>query len=248
MHESKLHAKNSFLTLTYNNEHLPRDGSLVPRHLTLFLKRLRDRLSVHGVKFRFFGCGEYGDQYQRPHYHLILFGFDPPDKLLYKYNSRDEPIYSSAFLDEVWTHGDVRIGSVTFDSAAYVARYSLKKVSKVERERGHYVVYDSDGLVHERVPEFSRMSLKPGIGSGYFEKYGREIMAHDTIIIDGREVPSVRFYDKKIEAIDPARFKVIKRNRVRKALLMSRLERGPDRRRVKELLLIRRLSEKVRSL
>ncbi|ACZ33198.1 conserved hypothetical protein [Chlamydia pneumoniae LPCoLN] len=74
VHEASLYEKNCFLTLTYDDKHLPQYGSLVKLHLQLFLKRLRDRISPH--KIRYFGCGEYGTKLQRPHYHLLIFNYD----------------------------------------------------------------------------------------------------------------------------------------------------------------------------
>jgi len=245
VHEARMHKENCFITLTYNDANLPANGSLVPRHLQLFHKRLNMAVarSRDGVGIRYFGCGEYGSQFKRPHYHSLIFGFDFPDKKIYSYNSREEPIFSSQILDGIWGFGECKIGAVTFDSAAYVARYSLKKASKLQREAGYYVVYDADGVLHERVPEFPVMSRRPGIGATYFDKYGSEIMSHDTIILGNREVPSIRYYDLKIEAIDPERLKVIRRNRRRKALWS---ERRPDRMRVKELLLLRTQNDKAK--
>lgn len=246
MHEKRMHQVSSFVTLTYDEEHLPDVGSLVPSHLQLFHKRLHNRLlDARGYGIRYYGCGEYGDLNKRPHYHSILFGVDWPDKKLYSRNSRDEPIFSSAKLDEIWGKGGCKIGDVTFESAAYVARYCVKKATKFEREEGHYIVYDADGVIHERNPEFSHQSRRPGIGHSYFQKYGSEIAQWDSIVVDGREVPSIRYYDKKIEAVDPARLVVIKRNRQRKA---SWSERQVDRRRVKEVLRLHMLKTKERRL
>lgn len=252
MHEKRMHKDSCFVTLTYDNEHLPEFGNLVPRHLQLFHKRLHNRLvDQRGYGIRYYGCGEYGDLNKRPHYHTLLFGFDPIDKVVYSQNARGESIFTSRFVESVWhdvdgsRFGDVKIGEVSFESAAYVARYCMKKAAKVERERGHYIVYDGDGQVFERTPEFPVMSRRPGIGSAYFDKYGAEIMAHDSIIMGNREVPSIRYYDLKIEALDPARMKVIRRNRLRKSKFN---ERQRDRMRVKEILLIKRLREKERKL
>lgn len=211
MHENRMHKQSCFVNLTYDNEHLPEVGTLVPTHLQGFHKRLHNRLLYdRGRGIRYYGCGEYGDLNKRPHYHSIVFGYDFPDKVFYGRNGRGDEIFTSAKLDEIWGHGECKIGSVTFDSCAYVARYVMKKVDGEKREAGHYQVYDADGLIHERVPEFPHMSRRPGIGSTYFDKYGSEIMTHDSIIMNSREVPSIRYYDLKIEAIDPLRLKELK--------------------------------------
>ena len=113
LHESEFWSDTSFLTLTYNDDFLPSDGSLVPRDLTLFFKRLRKDLSHDRRKIKYYACGEYGDTYGRPHYHAIVFGISPNDKKL---------------VEENWPYGFVRIGTVTYDSCRYVAGYVQKKL------------------------------------------------------------------------------------------------------------------------
>lgn len=258
VHESKMHKQNCFVTLTYRNDDLPEFGTLVPEHLKNFHKRLHNRLLRQGHDgIRYYACGEYGDQSQRPHYHTLLFGFDPPDKRLYSGSEDDEnAIYSSRMLDETWGFGDVRIGAVTFDSAAYVARYCMKKVDGPQRAAGHYLVYDADGLVHEREPEFARMSLKPGIGATYFRKYGAEILQHDSVIVNAREVPSNRYYDKLIDerflaGPDPYRLTYKNRqdkNKIDRKRASDKSERTPERLAVKAELLRQQLNQKKRSL
>lgn len=246
MHENKMHKQSAFLTLTYDADNLPDFGTLVPGHLQAFHKRLHNRLlDQRGYGIRYYGCGEYGDMNKRPHYHSLIFGYDFPDKRLYSKNARGESIFTSALLDDIWKLGACKIGTVSFDSAAYVARYCVKKVDGAKREAGHYVVYNADGVVAERVPEFAHMSRRPGIGATYFEKYGNEIATHDNVIVNGRAVPSIRYYDLQIARVDPLRLLVLKRNRRRKAVWF---ERTVDRRRVKEILRLKQLKSKERKL
>lgn len=246
MHENKMHKSSEFVTLTYRTEDLPHVGTLVPRDLQLFHKRVYYWLMDNGgPRLRYYGCGEYGDLNKRPHYHSLLFGVRFTDKVLYSVNGRGNEIFTSKTLDRLWGFGECKIGSVSFESCAYVARYCLKKVDGAQREAGHYAVVDHDGVIHERVPEFAHMSRRPGIGSSYFFKYGSEIMTHDSIIVNSREVPSIRYYDLKIEALDPARLVVIRRNRMRRRIWS---ERQVDRRRVKEVLRLKQATLKVRSL
>lgn len=249
MHENKMHKFSEFITLTYRNEDLPEVGTLVPSHLQAFHKRLHNRLLYErGYGIRYYACGEYGDENKRPHYHSILFSAWFADRKLYGY-SNGNPIYTSELLDEIWGLGSCKIAAVTFETCAYVARYVTKKVDGKQREAGHYQVYDYDGVVHERVPEFSVMSRRPGIGAPYLAKYGKEIMTHDSVIVNGREVPSVRYYDLWIEKNFPGKIELIKKRRHRKMMLAPWLERvSPDRRRVKEILRIKALKEKVRRL
>ncbi len=119
-----MHIDNSFITLTYDDDHLPSDGSLRAADLQKFFKRLRKSLSPH--KIRFYGCGEYGEQFKRPHYHAIIFGYDFPDK---EFHSKENgnPIFHSPELAKIWPFGFNTVGHVSYESAAYVARYVTKK-------------------------------------------------------------------------------------------------------------------------
>lgn len=215
VHESKMHHENSFLTLTYDRDHLPASGSLYLEHLQLFMKKLRIYVfRKHGVLIKHYSCGEYGDLNKRPHYHCIIFGYDLPDKLLYSTSSRGDKIYTSAILDRLWGMGSTKIGEVNFETAAYVARYCLKKVDGAKRDSGHYVVYDMNGELYDRLPEFAVMSTRGGgIAASYYEKYGSEVRAHDNLVVAAKVVPSIRFYDKFFETLDPDEYKRVKRLR-----------------------------------
>lgn len=182
MHEAKLHEDNAFLTLTYNDENLPVSGSLDYSHFQKFMKRLRH---VSGP-VRFFMCGEYGDQTARPHYHALIFGYDFPDKRYWRRSAGGFPLYRSAQLEKLWTYGNAEIGSVTVQSAGYCARYCLKKVTG-DLSESHY---------SGRTPEFAHMSLKPGIGAKFFEKYEAGIFPDDFVVADGIKVPVPRYYEK----------------------------------------------------
>lgn len=123
VHEASQHEASCFITPTYSDEHLPEDYSVSVRELQLFNKKLRH----HYGAFRFFACGEYGEVGKRPHYHALLFGIDPPDKVLWSTSKRGERLYRSETLERIWGKGHCLIGSVTLQSAGYCARYSLKK-------------------------------------------------------------------------------------------------------------------------
>lgn len=243
VHEKNLHYKNSYVTLTYNNDHLPPGGTLVKRDLSLFMKKLRN---ARALKVRFFGCGEYGEQNGRPHYHAILFNVDFPDKLVCGRNPRGDSLYRSGELDELWEKGFSTIGAVTFESAAYVARYCLKKVTG-DRASEHYAVIDGDGVVYDREPEFTQMSRRPGIGAAYYERFGAEVRAHDSVVVNGHEVRPPRFYDTRTERLHPGVWDMIRKKRKLKGLEFAH-DNGPDRRRVKEFIATRRLQEKKRAL
>lgn len=140
VHESRLYRENAFATLTYRDDALPENGSLVLRHHQLFMKRLRERLDF---PVRFMMCGEYGETTARPHYHYLLFGYYPSDGRLYS-SANGYSVYTSEFLDDIWGFGECKVGALTFESAGYVARYTMKKLS----DNGLSKAYDG------REPEF----------------------------------------------------------------------------------------------
>lgn len=193
MHEAQMHESNLFVTLTYDDEHLPADGSLVYRHFQLFMKSLR---KLKG-KVRFYMCGEYGELNRRPHYHAILFGVDFEDKVLWQKTSSGSMIYRSPTLERLWFRGHSSIGDVTFESAAYCARYVMKKVTGHRSEEAYRNVDAITGEIYQIEPEFCRMSLKPGIGAGWLEKYGTDVYPLDRVVVNGVQCKPPRYYDKK---------------------------------------------------
>lgn len=172
--EAEEYKSNSFLTLTYSEENKPYNG-LDRRDLTLFIKRLRKKLSPRKIKYM--ACGEYGDNTDRPHYHLILFGYDFPDKEYLKTTKKGEIIYFSKELDELWGLGLSSIGSVTYASASYVAGYVHKKFnSTLEEEIKHYTC-PVTGVI--KTKEF--IASSQGIGLRYLERYKKQLINLDFV-------------------------------------------------------------------
>lgn len=231
VHESKLHVHNCFLTLTYDNDHLPDDGSLVKRHLQLFMKRLRKKF---GNGIRFYACGEYGADFGRPHYHVLLFGLDFPDKVFHKKSKSGERLYTSEVVRALWPFGANIIGDVTFDSCRYVAGYVVDKITGDKADE-HYL--SPDGVL--LLPEFSLMSRRPGIGAGFYDKFGKEIYRHDSVVLNGVEFTPPRFYDARYELVDSARLAELKEAR-RKRAIAKRSDNTPERRRVREVVALRK--------
>lgn len=232
MHEKRMHNLSEFVTLTYDDDHLPKFNTLVRRDPQLFLKRVRKK---YGQGIRFYGCGEYGERTLRPHYHLLFFGFEFPDKQLYKVTRNGDRLYTSAACSDLWEMGYTVHGEVTFDSAAYVSQYVTKKRTGKEAY-SHYWTLDPDtGECFDRLPEFPMRSL--GIGRSFFEKYKGELYAHDNAIFKGHETPLPRYYDNRFEVTDKDRLLLLKRKRKRMAL-RGRADNSPDRRRVKETVAI----------
>lgn len=203
MHESKEYDANCFVTLTYDPAHVPvLPGSNVqtlrPRDYQLFMKRLR--LVKPGV--RFFQCGEYGEQFSRPHHHAILFNCHFADSRFLKTKAGIE-LYTSEELDELWGLGQCTVGAVTFESAAYVARYCMKKLEG--KDYG------------DRVAEFATMSRRPGIGAAFLERFRSDIYPSDECVVRGVACRPPRYYDSRLEKVAPSVLSRVKARRRRMA-------------------------------
>lgn len=211
IHESKCHASNCFVTLTYRPDALPEGGSLDYSHFQRFMKRLRKHL---GVPVRFYMCGEYGEKLDRPHFHACLFGVDfVSDRVLHKV-SNGFRLYRSPTLERLWPFGFSTVAELNFETAAYTARYVMKKVTG-DLADDHYKRIDQEtGEVRWLTPEFNRMSLKPGIGSAFFDKYHTDIYPHDYVVVNGSKAKPPRYYDRKYEVVDPDSFDQLKADRL----------------------------------
>jgi len=205
MHESGQHDDNCFVTLTYSDDSLrfTSDGfpTLYPRDFVLFFKRLRK--SLHPLSIRFFQCGEYGESLGRPHHHCIIFGFRPVDLVIWS-EKGGVKLYRSAFLERFWPYGFVTVGNVTYESAAYVSRYILKKVHG-SAAAAHY---------KGRVPEYLTMSRRPGIGKNWIDKYSDDVYRSDNVVYGlGRLTKPPRYYDKQYEKLDKDHFSEVEQKR-----------------------------------
>lgn len=168
-HEASFYKKVSFITLTYRDECLP--PTLVRAHIQQFVKRLRSHIAYRGGdKIRIFYRGEYGDKFGRPHFHIIIFGYEPPDlEVLYYITKRGKKIYhavpgatpysTSKELTELWTFGFVIHAPAEKNSIKYVANYLDKG----------YQFLTSDGVVG--VPPFNGYSTRPALGKRYVNEH-----------------------------------------------------------------------------
>lgn len=242
-HEASLHENNSFITLTYSDDYMPLLGTLVPRDLQLFFKRLRKAKGA----VRYFACGEYGEETRRPHYHAILFGQDfAHDRKPWRRSPTGHVLYRSALLEKLWPYGHSEIGSVTHESAGYVARYCLKKVApSSDRYKTTYerVVPETGevGMVH---PEFARMSNRPGIGDAWLQKYQADAFPSDFVVVDGSKRPVPAFYMRKLKEKEslPER-EILKITSDRKLHQFEHVEdRTPERLAVREEVLARKVT------
>jgi hypothetical protein len=231
MHEAQMHTSNCFITLTfanfswydakkvkfdipyrYHRQHSAMD--LIYDEYQLFMKRFRKRFP--DFKIRFYMAGEYGESFDRPHYHACIFGFDFPDKKFLSRTSTGSILYTSKILEELWPYGYSSIGDVNFESAAYVARYIMKKQtgkvrlnedgSVIDPEQ-HYEFCDLlTGELFKRTPEFNKMSLKPGIGQAWFDKFMSDVYTTDSVVVRGKKCRPPRFYDNKFKELFPEEF------------------------------------------
>lgn len=233
VHESLLYENNCVVTLTYHPDALPSakfdpesgeltraEGSIAPEHAVEFMKRLRERERYKHAKtnIRSYGCAEYGCQNpkcgnpncqhtMRPHYHIILFNhhFEDRQQIPFK-----PGYYTSEELTDTWGHGSTQLMDLTFESAAYVARYVMKKLTGPrEKEYG-------DKLPEQPVC----ISRGEGIGKKWYEEWKEEIYKHDKVYRNkktGERVPMTppKYYDRRMEIENPEKYQKIKNRRKR---------------------------------
>nr|UXQ88000.1 MAG: replication initiation protein [Microvirus sp.] len=245
VHESKMHKKNCFLTLTYDDAHLPESRSLDVTHWQKFARRVRKKVGP----FRFYHCGEYGEKNGRMHLHAAVFGQDfSADRKQQSITDQGHRLYSSAQLSTLWPNGLSVIGDLTFESCAYVARYVTKKITG-ERALDHYTTHvDIDtGEVHSLKPPYATMSRNPGIGATWLKKFHTDVYPADEVISNGHPARPPKFYDNQLEKNRPELFAAIKRQRKKQGEKHSS-NNTPDRLRVRESVMEARTSALKRSL
>lgn len=231
MTEAKKHEHNYFVTLTYNEENLPIaasaeydgrifenpgdwTGTLLPEDMTRFINSLRKKLERQGHKgMKYYYCGEYCPTSGRPHYHIILlncplnienFHDFTQEKTTHKLHWR------STDLEELWNKGFIDVSEVNFASAAYVARYCMKKLSKEVDKTSYYE--------QGKLPEFVRMSRRPGIGAEYFRENLENIYKFDSILMKNFHGDFVHYkppkaWDRKFKEMFPDQWENIKTSR-----------------------------------
>jgi hypothetical protein len=214
-HEAQLHDESCFVTLTYDDQHLPEHGSLDYSHLQLFWKRLRKAIAPKRV--RYYAVGEYGDKSLRPHYHACIFGHAfIADRIIL----RSEPylLWTSPLLQEAWGLGHVSVGALNPSTASYTASYVLKQQARGKR----YCRIDPDtGELVAVVQPRAFMSRRPGLGNGWYELYSRNTYDNDHIVINGSLGKPPRYYDNKLRGQHPDRYERIKDSRRKNATRLT---------------------------
>lgn len=213
-HEAQLHPRNCWITITYATDPV----TLSRRHIQLFLKALRNA----GLRFRYFGAGEYGDKRSRPHYHICFFGIDfHQDR--YPWTNRNGRIYyRSPTLEKAWPHGYSEICDFAPEAALYCAGYTAKKINGkamnlIDPETGlapYERVHYETGEIIEVMPEFPFMSLMPGLGHDWIMKYHADVYPADAVVMNGRQYPVPEYYDKVIAKNFPDLWEKTKEKRI----------------------------------
>jgi len=229
-HEASMHQHNygnSWATLTYRDasacteqqykdgHHIHPQGQLIPSHVSKFIRSLRKANSDH--KIRYFYCGEYGDENQRPHYHICIFNHTFHDQYLWK---DDEGVYTyeSQELQSHWPYGFTTVSELTLDNAAYTAGYCHKKITG-DKAHDHYLRCDQYGEAYWLLPEYCRMStgrkFPAGLGASFYEKFNTDIFPSDTSPIPGHSEKQLvpRYYTNILAEQNPAMLEKIKATR-----------------------------------
>lgn len=215
MDEASLYRDNAFITLTFSPSVLAKRGAgLDKRDFQLFMKRYRK--FIGGEMVRYFHCGEYGSKFFRPHYHALLFNAGFPDRVYVKQSKAGYPVYRSPSLEANWPFGFSSTTDVTFGSAAYVARYHLKKVGTIVSD-DHFVNPRTGEMLP---PEYTTMSRgcfargTGGLGKGWFDKFKSDVYPRDSRVIKGLDTKPCKFYDSLYEADSPEQFASLKLDRM----------------------------------
>lgn len=227
MHEAQMHEENTFITLTYNDDHLPKNGALQHVHFQKFIRALRQKTRKN---IRYFMCGEYGELNGRPHYHAILFGYEFPDAYLWR-NRKGRKDYRSDLLDSLWNKGHAEIGPVTQQTTQYVARYIIKKQSR-DRNQADYPITDTEtGEIKGRQQEYTKMSLKPGLGATWLEANLTDVFPKDICITnDKKQIPVPKYYRRLLKQSRPVQSDILARARTKKAIESEeREDQSPER-------------------
>lgn len=190
-----MHEDSIFLTLTYDDEHLPVDGGLDHTHWQLFAKKARRRFGP----FRFFMCGEYGETNKRPHFHAICLGIRVGDALRANGVLSARPLWQSPTIDQCWGRGRAVFGAVSYESARYCAAYVVKKRG-ADSDDYQRVRWDTGEIVQVR-PEYAKMSLRPGIGAEWLRRYWPEVYAsgHKGVHVGSKKQPPPRYFTEKMK-------------------------------------------------
>lgn len=186
-------------------------------------------------------CGEYGEELGRPHFHAAIFNHAfRNDRRLWRVAPGGQ-VFRSATLEGLWTMGNSEVSDLSVELAAYVARYIMKKVTGDAADLHYQTVNQDTGEITWKVPEFTHMSLRPGIGGKWFDQFQSDVYPHDRVVLRGVVSKPPRYYDRRLKALDADMLQLLQEERVRQA--KSRFgDNTNDRLAVKEAVAKARLS------
>lgn len=243
MHHASLYQDNAFLTLTLDAKHY--EPSLNHRLWQLFMKKLRHR--VPGTQLSFYMAGEYSPDKQRPHYHACLFNYNFPDRKYWRKTSAGSKLYLSDQLNEVWDNGFTSIGDVNWQSAAYIARYIVAKITGPGSDKFYERIDLDTGEIYNIKPEYNRMSLKTPIGKHWYGKYATDVYPEGTVLVKGQKIKAPKYYDKLYKRAQPENHAQLMKDREQ----LGRELRGdntPQRLQAKERVKLAQVNQLLRKL
>ena len=271
VHHAQLYPHNSFLTLTYDQEHLV-SPSLNHRDWQLFMKRLRKHASKELSKrsgssksnlrqsitlpetrpqaesqISYYMAGEYGPKHLRPHFHACLFNYQFKDKKYYRTTKSKSKIYTSDLLTNLWQKGFASIGEVNIKSAAYIARYIIQKKNGPNAARYYEHINEETGEITDLLPEYNRMSLRHPIGKVWFDRYHTDVFPHGVVTTRSGDAKSPRYYDKLFERLDKGGHDAMKKRRTEEAREYLE-DNTPQRLAAKERVKRAQLNQLLRSI
>jgi len=241
-HEAQLHENNAFITLTFSDDGLglrELQHGTHPYDLDMgdwqrFAKRLRKELRKQGKgSFRFFQVGEYGDEQRRPHYHALIFGQDFRDGGEWWKDDAGHPTWTSRAIEKSWPYGFHEVKDLTPQSVEYVCKYVTKKLYGKELEKLRERIDCETGECVTVRPELATMSRRPGIGEGFWKKYGKEVFPDDFVILKGKKVPVPKYYTNKLKEEHLDLWEAVRDERTKSAARRVS-DNTPERRLVRE--------------
>lgn len=251
-HEGQMHQQKSFVTLTYADKYLPENYSLNKDDPDDFMRAIR---RAFGPGIRVFGCGEYGDDGRRPHYHAILYGLDfNEDRTLWKKTKSGKNQYTSLALSKAWPWGLATLGEAETSSMAYCAGYVTKKIGGPSAAMHYRYRHPNTGRLCKQLPEFAFMSRMPGIGKKWLDKYGLHALQRGgKIAFRQREVYAPPYYWRIWEKEHPelyakARLEMLEHMRRNNTPIYSTKEDYASRRMIKEHVLINKQLQRKRNM
>lgn len=227
-----------FLTLTYDDEHLPADKKFCERHVVLFMKKLRKIANVRSM-----GVAEYGPQTHRPHYHILIFGWEPKIKELVRKSSsshagQNYDIFTSKTIAKIWQHGKHEFGTITEQSCSYVARYTKKKNAKEKDE------FKSKSICRSR---------RPGLGAAFTDRYAGPISQLGSVMLIGpsaspQQYAIPRYVFDRIKKRDTESALLLHSHREKFEQTRKYIEEGKERVQTKKIIFLQKISKLKRNL